>query len=92
MREVDEVEFENTLQAHHYEAKGVARALGVSRTSVYRRISRSPRRRLASEVPVDELQRVLAEHHGDSTAAAMQLRVSLSSLRTRLRELNLEFH
>ena len=92
MREVDEAEFESALQAHYFEATGVARELGVSRTSVYRRISRSPRRRLASEVPVEELQRVLAQHRGDSTAATMQLRVSLSSLRTRLRELNLEFH
>jgi len=92
MREVDEEEFESALQAHYFEATGVARQLGVSRTSVYRRISSSPRRRLASEVPVDELHRVLEELRGESTAATMQLRVSLSSLRTRLRELDLEFH
>jgi len=66
--------------------------LGVSRTAVYRRIDESPRHRLANEVPPTELQQALAKNNGDSAATALQLRVSLTSLRARLRDLELEWH
>ena len=89
MQDVDEEEFDNAMRANCFEVMRVAQQLGVSRASVYRRIDASPEYRLASEVPADEVQRVLAGHAGNSDAAGMQLRVSLSSLRSRVRKLNL---
>jgi transcriptional regulator with PAS, ATPase and Fis domain len=85
MQAIDEEEFDRALQDNQFEAARAAKQLGVSRSAVNRRIDESPRHRLAKEVPRDELQRVLAENKGDSTAAAMQLRVSVTSLRARLR-------
>ena len=73
------------MQACRYEAAPVARALGVSRPSVYRRIEETPGLRLAAQVPEEELQQALDEHDGDLQATAMALRVSASGLRARLR-------
>ena len=92
MQDVEEAEFDSAFQACGFEVARVARKLGVSRSSVYRRIGDSPRHWLADEVPFDELRRVLAEHKGSCAAAAEQLRVSLASLRARLRKLKLEWH
>ena len=90
MREVEAVEFEAVLEANRFEAAATARQLGVSRQSVYRRIGDTPGLRLASEIPREELQRALAQHPGDSAAAALQLRVSHTGLQARLRNLKKE--
>ncbi|RLA47691.1 MAG: hypothetical protein DRQ97_05515 [Gammaproteobacteria bacterium] len=86
MQAIGEEEFDRALQDNHFEVARAAKQLGVSRTAVYRRIEESPRHRLAKEVPRDELQRVLAEHQEDILAAAMKLRVSVTSLRALLRQ------
>jgi two-component system nitrogen regulation response regulator GlnG len=85
MQEIGDREFDEAMQACRYEAAPVARALGVSRPSVYRRIEETPGLRLAAQVPEEELQQVLDEHDGDLQATAMALRVSASGLRARLR-------
>jgi two-component system nitrogen regulation response regulator GlnG len=85
IHEVSDEAFDRVYEEQCYEVARVARALGVSRQAVYRRIELSPRHRLAGQVPEPELRRVLAEHGGDVRAAAGQLRVSLSALRARLR-------
>ena len=87
MQDIGEDEFDLALQQNRFEAARVARQLGVSRTAVYRRIEDSSRHRLVKEVPASELQRVLADNHGDPRATALQLRVSQASLRIRLRYL-----
>ena len=92
MQDVGEEEFDKAMQVNCFELTAVAEQLGVSRTSVCRHIDGSSLHRLATSVPPDELQRVLAEHQGNSAAAAMQLRVSLKGLRARLRQLQLEWH
>ena len=85
MQEIGDREFDEAMQACRYEAAPVARALGVSRPAVYRRIEDTPGLRLAAQVPEEELQQALSEHDGDLQATAMALRVSASSLRARLR-------
>jgi two-component system nitrogen regulation response regulator GlnG len=85
IHEVSDEAFDRACEEQGYEVARVARALGVSRQAVYRRIELSPRHLLAGQVPEPELRRVLAEHGGDVEAAAGQLRVSVSALRARLR-------
>ncbi len=91
MRDVDEAEFTGVLRACAYEVTHVARELGVSRQSIYRRMGESGRYRLAGQVPRAELEQVLALHGGDARAAALALEVSLSSLRSRLRDSGLRW-
>lgn len=93
LQDVDDEQFDKAMASCGFEPLGVARQLGVSRTAVYRRIEASGGRyRLANQIPQDELQQALAEHAGNSSAVATQLGVSLHSLRTRLRQLSLDWH
>jgi len=85
MGDVDESEFTQALRDSAYEVAKAARLLGVSRQSVYRRMGVSGQYRLAGQVPQAELERVLSSHGGDTGAAALDLKISLSSLRSRLR-------
>lgn len=89
IRDINEDEFDRALQSSHYEVAHTARHLEVSRQAVYRRMAESSRYRLAGQVPVAEMARTLASHSGDATAAALQLRVSVSGLRARLRDSDL---
>jgi DNA-binding NtrC family response regulator len=90
LQDISDDAFDEAMLANHCEIQRVARQLGVSRAAVYRRIEESPRYRLASDIPSHELQNLLTEHHGDSTAVARYLRVSISSLRSHLRRLNMD--
>lgn len=83
MAEVSDGEFDDAMHAQVFEPQRVARALAVSRSSVYRRIERSAYR-LAHQVPERELRQALAQCRDDVSAAALQLQVSASSLRVRL--------
>jgi len=89
IREVDDQEFDCALRDSGYEVASVARQLRVSRQAVYRRMCESSRHRLAGQVPEPELERVLTHHAGDARAAAMELQVSASGLRSRLRDSSL---
>lgn len=88
--EISEAEFAAVWEAGRYEVTRVARKLGVSRQSVYRRVRESPDYRLAGDLSLRELRTALAEAQGDSRAAADNLRVSFTALRTRLRDVNAE--
>lgn len=85
IRDVDAREFDAAMQANDFEVANVARQLGVSRQGVYRRIEETPGYRLAGQIPLAELEQVLAEHGGDARAAARHLKVSCSGLLARLR-------
>lgn len=87
MRDIDEVAFEQAMEDCAFEARRVALKLGVSRTSVYRRIEASPRFRLVADIPEEELRQTLEHHDGDAVAAAQVLEVAQSSLRNRLKKL-----
>ncbi len=87
MQDISDELFDQAMVGNGCEPRRVAQQLGVSRAAVYRRIDESPSFRLASEIPSDELQRVLTEHRGDSVAIARHLRVSINSLRVQLGKL-----
>lgn len=86
MGTVSAEQFERALVDNDYEVANVARDLGVSRQSVYRRISTSRDHRLASDVPLHELLGVLEACRGDLEETASQLCVSSKALRGRLRQ------
>ena len=92
LRDIDEAEFDQALRQNGYEVANVARQLGVSRQAVYRRMDESARHRLAGQVPQAELEHALARREGDASAAARDLKVSLSSLRSRLRDSGLAWY
>lgn len=93
IQDVEDQQFDEAMSYNGFEPLRVARQLGVSRTSVYRRIEASGGRyRLAKQISQDELQQALAQHAGSSGAVAAQLGVSLHSLRVRLRQLPLDWH
>lgn len=85
IRDIDDDVFDQAMVSNGSEALRVALQLGVSRGAVYRRIKMSSRYRLATEIPLDELQHALTQHGGDSRAVAKQLQVSVNSLRCHLR-------
>ena len=87
--DIDEATFDQAMVSNGCEALRVALQLGVSRSAVYRRIKISLRYRLATDIPLDELQSMLIQHDGDSIMVARQLQVSVKSLRCHLRNLHL---
>ena len=87
MEAISDERFAQALDENGYEVASVARDLGVSRQSVYRRISTSRDHRLASDVPLHELLGALEACRGDLEKTADQLCVSRKALRGRLRQL-----
>ena len=87
--DIDDAAFDQAMVSNGCEALRVALQLGVSRSAVYRRIKTSLRYRLATDIPLDELQSMLIQHDGDSIMVARQLQVSVKSLRCHLRNLHL---
>ncbi len=76
----------SALEEADYQVTVAAKQLGITRQSVYRFIEQSPDLRLAADVPLEELQNVLQACSGNLALAAVQLKVSLHGLRSRLRE------
>jgi len=85
MSEVGVDQFREAFLGNDYEVAATARALGVSRQSIYRRLDESPDLRLASDVADDELREALVAVDGDARQAARVLAVSYKGLRVRLR-------
>jgi two-component system nitrogen regulation response regulator GlnG len=75
------------LEAHAWKPGPTAEALGISRTTLYAMIERSPRIRKARDVPEDELLRQLAGAGGDLDLVAERLHVSKRGLQLRLKEI-----
>jgi len=78
-------EFMAGYKKARYEVQKTARQLGISRQAVYRRISDSPDLCLAGELSDDQIRSALQTCGGDLGAAAMQLKVSKTALRERIR-------
>ena len=76
-----------TLRAHGWAVRPAARALGISKTSLYGLIERCPLIRRASDVPAEELREVMRECAGDLVGAAAALCVSPAGLRLRIKSL-----
>jgi len=73
----------DALERHEWAILPTARALGISRNALLRRMAALEIRR-AKDVDEEEVQRALAAANGDVDAAASQLRVSARGLRLRL--------
>src|SRR5690606_7807322 len=78
-----------TLARYRYSFGEAARALGLSRSAVYRLAAADPSLRTGSELDEDEIERALVAHGGEVEAAAATLRVSPRALRLRMRALGL---
>ncbi|MDX1734216.1 MAG: sigma 54-interacting transcriptional regulator [Halioglobus sp.] len=89
MQDIDDDQFDRAMRDNRFEIKAVAGQLGVSRTSVYRRIEQSGDYRLAGEIPEDVLRDALVAHSRSVADAAASLRVSASGLASRVRKLRL---
>ncbi|WP_437482755.1 sigma 54-interacting transcriptional regulator [Sorangium sp. So ce1014] len=88
-REVDEDALIAALRDSQWSIGPAAAALGVSRTTLYRLIERSPHVRKAADIPEDELMRCHNECTGDLDAMSARLRVSKRGLKLRQRELGI---
>ncbi|MEM8934096.1 MAG: sigma 54-interacting transcriptional regulator, partial [Acidobacteriota bacterium] len=78
------------LRTHRFATRPTARALGISRTSLYRLIERSATVRKAADLDAEEIHHALDEHGGDLDAAAFDLEVSPRGLGRRAAELGIE--
>lgn len=87
--EVDEAELLTALRAHGYRLAPTAKALNLSRTSLYALIEQSSRIRKAADLDRDEIEAALMRANGKLTAAAMALEVSAHALKLRMRALGL---
>ena len=87
--DVSEQELAAALREHRYELKATAAALGVSRTSLYDLVGRSPHVRAAADVPPTEIRDACARLGGDLPALVDELRLSERALRQRLKDLGL---
>lgn len=82
---VDDDALVAALEAHDWKPGPTAEALGISRTTLYALIERSPRVRKARDVTDAELAMTLAQVAGDLDQAAALLRVSKRGLQLRIK-------
>ncbi len=87
--EIDEDRLLQVLRANRFAIKPTAEALGISRTSLYALMERSPKIRKAKDIPADELEACLADCDGDLDRMVERLEVSPQALKLRLKELGL---
>lgn len=87
--DVDEKELLAALEAHRFELKPTAQALGLSRINLYRLIESCSAVRKAVDLERQEITGALERCSGDLAAAALELRVSLQGLKRRMTMLDL---
>lgn len=85
--EVTDDELVEALRDHRWAVQPTARALGVSRTSLYALIERSPEVRKAGDLTGDEIEAARAVTDGTLAAMSEELEVSEHGLRQRMKEL-----
>ncbi len=77
------------LEDHAWKISKTARALGISRSTVYTRIRRSKDLRIAGDLPREQLIELRDRHGGDISAMAAEARVSVRALQLRMQALDL---
>ncbi len=87
--DVDVEELRAALRACKHKLGPTAERLGISRSSLYDLIDRTPELRRASDIPKDEIVALVAELGDDVDALADRLCVSPRGLRLRMKELGL---
>ncbi len=86
--DISEEELIEVLSRNDYKLGPTAKELGMSRTTLYTLIDKSPNIRKARDLTIEDIeQALLAEEDIDRAAAA--LRVSARGLRLRMKELGL---
>jgi len=88
--EVHEEELLGALRAHRWALAPAAKALGVSRTSLYAMIERSNKVRKAVDLSAADIEDALELHDRDTTRAALELEVSEHALKIRMKALDIE--
>jgi two-component system nitrogen regulation response regulator GlnG len=87
--EVGEEELFEALRANHWRVQRAAEQLGISRTSLYDRIERSPKVRKAADLSREEIERCAARCGADLDAMVEALEVSKRGLQRRMTQLGL---
>ena len=87
--EVSEEELLAALRAHRWRLLPTAAALGISRTSLYDRIEKSPRIRKAADLSREEIEACWKSAGGDLDAMAETLQVSKRGLQRRMTQLGI---
>ena len=77
------------LRANRWRLQPTAAQLGISRTSLYDRIDRSPNLRKAADLTREELEAAAARCQGDLDAMAEHLEVSKRGLQRRMKQLGI---
>lgn len=88
--DIDTAQLLAALQAHAWQTGATARALQISRTTLYRLIDQCPSVRKAKDIERAEILTALARHRADVPQMAAELRVSERGLRLRMRDLGIE--
>lgn len=88
--EVDEDELVAVLEEHQYRLQPAAKALRISRTSLYALIEQSPRVRKAKDLTMAQITACRDRHGGDLSAMAAELKVSRKGLSRRMTLLGME--
>ncbi len=86
--EITEPELIEALKAHNYRLGPTAKDLGMSRTTLYALIDKSPNIRKARDLTEEQIQAVLSDDV-DVAGAAESLEVSARGLQLRMKELGL---
>jgi two-component system nitrogen regulation response regulator GlnG len=79
----------DALSATAWDMKAAAERLGITRSSLYMLIERSPSLRTAVELSAEEITRCFRECEGEVDAMVQRLKVSKRGLQRRLKALGL---
>ncbi|MCA9622605.1 MAG: sigma-54-dependent Fis family transcriptional regulator [Myxococcales bacterium] len=87
--ELSDEELHDVLRAHGWQPARAAVALGISRTSLYALMDKSPRLTKAADLTREQILAALNEHGGDLDRAANSLCVSAHGLRRQMSALGM---
>ncbi|WP_353403826.1 helix-turn-helix domain-containing protein, partial [Duganella hordei] len=84
-----EQEIVDAMESNGWQILGAARALGISRPSLYKLLQAHPQIRRVESIPVEELRQVLAQYAQDWQKCASVLRTPGEALRRHARLIGL---
>ena len=88
--QIPEADVHEALQAHGWDIKASAAALGISRGTLYLLLEKWPGLRKAIDLNEDEIRAGLLQSHGDPAKAAERFRVSPRALKRRMHQLGIK--
>jgi len=81
-----DAELVSAMETAKFQRESAAKALGISKSYLYRRLARIPEIRALADIPGAEIEAALDAEGGDCTRAAERLRVSERALRIHLKK------